>query len=314
MFPTRRHRDRFLAFALVGLALPAAAAEQAGVAAAVRGEVVLARAQLASRDVKSGEEILMQDSLRSGARSGMQILLLDETVFTIGPDSAVVVDEFVYDPATSAGKVGATVAKGVFRFVTGKIAKRRPSDMNVALPSGNIGVRGTIVAGRVDDVARASLVILLGDSAGQATRSGSASIEVCNAGDCERVASPGFGVRIDGPTSPPSDPFRVPPEQIEAILRALANPEEVQDGLAGPLDLPKVGTLDEDERIRNARRGLQGLDSLDGLSDQAAQDARGISDLQRPTAPPPIVTQEPVAPPPTGPSDPSGSTGGGFKP
>jgi hypothetical protein len=245
----------------------------------------------------SGEEILMLDSLRSGPSSGMQILLLDETVFTIGPQSALVVDEFVYDPATSAGKVGATVAKGVFRFVTGKIAKHNPSDMNVALPAGNIGVRGTIVAGRVDDVVRASLVILLGDSGNGAPGSGSASIEVCNAGACERVTSPGFGVKIAGPDAPPSPPFRVPTDEVEAILQAVSNPESA---LAGDVngDAGQLGdaTLPPEDQEREIRRKLQGLDTLDGLSDRAAQDGRIAPE------PPPSAPQEPTVP--------AGGTGG----
>jgi hypothetical protein len=82
----------------------------------------------------------------------MQILLLDQTVFTIGPESELVIDEFVYDPKTNAGKLSAEITKGVFRFVSGKIAHEKPEDMNVKLPAGTLGVRGTMVAGRVDDV------------------------------------------------------------------------------------------------------------------------------------------------------------------
>jgi hypothetical protein len=297
-----------LALAIGSIPSPARAAEQAGVAAAVRGQVMLARASIPARDVLGGEEIFMRDGLRSGLRSGMQILLLDETVFTIGPESELVVDEFVYDPATSAGKIGATVAKGVFRFVTGKIAKKQPSDMNVALPSGNIGVRGTIVAGRTDGLTRASLVILLGDSR-SAPAPGPASIEVCNAGACERVATPGFGVTIDGPDAAPSPPFRVADGDLDAILQALGDPEGIGtagggDGL-GPLDAAGLPLRDGD-RAREIRRKLQGLDALDAMSDRAAQDAR--------TAPHEAPIVPPAPPVPTGSVDLPGDSGpkGGY--
>ena len=290
MRPLRSTAWPCLALFLAWIPSLALAAEQAGVAAGVRGQVALARASTAARNVASGEDILMRDGLRSGVRSGMQIMLLDETVFTIGPESELVVDEFVYDPATSTGRIGATVAKGVFRFVTGKIAKKNPSDMNVALPSGSIGVRGTIVAGRADDVTRASLSILLGDSRGSSTRNGPASIEVCNAGACERVATPGFGVRIDGPDSPPSPPFRVASDELEAILRDLSDPEGIGSGSgeAGQLDQAQV-PLGDDERAREVRRKLQGLDALNTLSDRAAQDARTVPE------PPPSVTPNPAS-------------------
>jgi hypothetical protein len=303
---------RWIAWPLVALLpsllpRPAGAADAAaGVAAAVRGRVSLARVSIPDRSVVSGEDIFMRDSLRSGPSSGMQILLLDETVFTIGPDSAITVDEFVYDPANSAGKISATVAKGVFRFVTGKVAHRRPSDMNVALPSGNIGVRGTIVAGRVDDVTRASLVILLGDSRALGAGTGGTAIDVCNAGECERVATPGFGVRIDGPDAAPGQAFRVDPGELDAILSALGDPEgALANGGGGKLEEGDA-PLTSDER--DARRKMRDLNALDQLSNRAAQDALGV------TPPPP----EPVRPPPTAPPQPPPTsptgTGPGYSP
>ena len=94
----------------LALAPPAIAAEQAGVSAAVRGQVALTRVQVAvGRQVVGGEPILLQDAIQSGQRSGMQIMLLDQTVFTIGPESELVIDEFVYDPKTNAGKLSAEI-------------------------------------------------------------------------------------------------------------------------------------------------------------------------------------------------------------
>lgn len=274
----------------------AAAADTAGVAAAVRGEVLLARAAMTPRPVAGGESILLQDTIESGPRSGMQILLLDETVFTIGPESQIVVDEFVYDPASGAGRLGATVGKGIFRFITGKIAKHNPSDMNVGLPSGTIGVRGTIVAGRTDAVTRSSLVILLGDGRPSGAQ-GPASIEVCNAGTCERVANPGFGVTIAGPDAPPSAPFRVATEDVDRILTALADPEGVGSSASGSLD-QKTLPANGGERAHEIRRGLQGLDALDTLTDRAAQDQR------RPELRDTPVSPSPSPPPPPPPSPP----------
>jgi len=75
-----------LSIALSGTADgPAYAQEavQAGVTAAVRGDVQLARADVVGRQVESGDSIFLQDTIESGAESGTQILLLDESVFTI---------------------------------------------------------------------------------------------------------------------------------------------------------------------------------------------------------------------------------------
>lgn len=124
--------------------------QQAGVTAAVRGRVEIAVASGAvGREAKSGEPIYLGNAVKSGPDSGLQILLLDQTTFTIGPDSELVIDEFVYDPTKGSGKVTASIARGVFRFVTGQVAKNNPADMLVKMPIGTIGIRGTIAMGSV---------------------------------------------------------------------------------------------------------------------------------------------------------------------
>lgn len=116
---------------------------QAGVSAAVRGDVQIARADAVGRQVNSGEPIFLEDAIVSGSDSGMQVLLLDETVFTIGPESEISIDQFVYDPNIGEGSLVASMAKGTMRFVTGNIAAGTPENMSIKLPVGTIGIRGT---------------------------------------------------------------------------------------------------------------------------------------------------------------------------
>ncbi|GAA0627769.1 FecR family protein [Thalassospira tepidiphila] len=120
-------------------------AEMAGISAAVTGEITLSKVTgEVGILVESGMPVYLGDRIVTSANSGMQVLLLDETVFTIGPNSDVAIDEFVYDPATGDGQIVADMAKGVMRFVTGKIPLNNPSSMDVNLPVGSIGIRGTI--------------------------------------------------------------------------------------------------------------------------------------------------------------------------
>jgi hypothetical protein len=120
-------------------------AGMAGVSAAVTGEITLSKVTgEVGVLVESGMPVYLGDRIITSANSGMQVLLLDETVFTIGPNSDVAIDEFVYDPATGDGRIVADMAKGVMRFVTGKIPLNNPSSMDLNLPVGSIGIRGTI--------------------------------------------------------------------------------------------------------------------------------------------------------------------------
>lgn len=132
-----------------------------GVAASVQGSVRITGENRGI--VKSGMEIFLNDRVITGRNGSLQILLLDETVFTLGPNSDMVIDKFVYDPATNNGQVGSKITKGVFRFITGKVARKDPTKMNVNIKGGNIGIRGTIVTGSTGE--NGSTVILAGPGA-----------------------------------------------------------------------------------------------------------------------------------------------------
>lgn len=120
-------------------------AEMAGVSAAVTGNVTLSKVTgEVGILVESGMPVYLGDRIITSNGAGLQVLLLDETVLTIGPNSDVAIDEFVYDPTTGDGRIVADMAKGVMRFVTGKIPLNNPSSMDVNLPVGSIGIRGTI--------------------------------------------------------------------------------------------------------------------------------------------------------------------------
>jgi len=114
-----------------------------GAGASLRGEVTFITPDGRQVAGQAAAPVSIGTRIVTGSDGHMQLLLLDETVFTIGPNSDIVVDEFVYDPDTSVHKISARVAKGVFRWVTGKVAKKDTAQMKVNLPLDAIGIRGT---------------------------------------------------------------------------------------------------------------------------------------------------------------------------
>lgn len=81
--------------------------------------------------------------LRTGPNGGLKLLLPDETTFTIGADSDLVMDEFVYDTRSTPGIFAARIAKGAFHWVTGKIAHRTGNKMELKFGVDAVGIRGT---------------------------------------------------------------------------------------------------------------------------------------------------------------------------
>src|SRR6056297_3413343 len=96
--------------ALLG-AEAAAQPVQAGVAGGVVSPVeVSGPPRAAPLAVESGMEMFLDDRIRTGEEARMQLLLLDETVFTVGPNSDFVIDRYVYDPDQGLGEVTGTMA------------------------------------------------------------------------------------------------------------------------------------------------------------------------------------------------------------
>ncbi len=79
----------------------------------------------------------------TGSDGHLRATLPDNTIFTVGPNSDLVIDKFVYDPSDDSRTIMASLSKGLFRWVTGKTARHNPAQMKVTLPVGTLGIRGT---------------------------------------------------------------------------------------------------------------------------------------------------------------------------
>jgi hypothetical protein len=122
---------------------PAAQLILIGGIGAIRGDIEITSPNGQTRKGAPGMPVYLNDHVHTRSNARLQVVLADETVFTMGPDSDMVLDEFVYDPNTSVGKITARWTKGVFRFVSGKVARESPSNMKVIGPTSTIGIRGT---------------------------------------------------------------------------------------------------------------------------------------------------------------------------
>ena len=109
-----------------------------GIVGAVTGEV-----KTNTRDLKTGDKIYLNETILAGIDSGTQILLLDQSTFTIGSESEVIMDTFIYDPATNDGKIVASVKQGSLKIISGLISKKNPDSLTVKVPEGTLGSRGT---------------------------------------------------------------------------------------------------------------------------------------------------------------------------
>lgn len=250
---------------------------QAGVAAAVKGEVkTTTPPDKTSRVLKSGDKIFMGDKVETGADGQLQILLLDQTVFTLGPASGITVDEFIFNPGNDDGKVKASVMKGIFRVVSGKVAHKKPENMSVDLPAGSIGFRGTNVAGIIDG--QKSMVVLLGPV-------GVGRIYVTNLVNGEVVGvdidEAGNATIVDGPNSVPAAVFQVSEADLGRIANALG--QQMSEGEASTTGtdttagIPDAGRQGASVAAQQLLDLLNTVDSIDQASMLSAQEAANTS-------------------------------------
>jgi hypothetical protein len=136
-----------LALAVAALTLPAWAVDVGeikvakGVAHVERGTQRL--------PVKLGMPIQQADKVITGADATVGITFTDNSLLSIGPNSALAIDKYVFDSTTHAGQFDSTLSKGSLAVVSGKIVKQSPEAMRVRTPSAIMGVRGTEFAVRV---------------------------------------------------------------------------------------------------------------------------------------------------------------------
>ena len=146
-----------------------AAQTAVGVNAAIRNSVQIQKAGTAqARPAVLRQRVSLNDEVRTGQASQLQILLLDRSTFTVGANARLRIDRFVYDPARNARSMGATVGRGAFRFMSGRGLRRPAGPVALRTPVASIGVRGTIVEGVVglDAIRLAAAEAAVGAQAG----------------------------------------------------------------------------------------------------------------------------------------------------
>ena len=114
------------------------------------------------KELKTGDKIYLGETILSGENSGAQLLLLDQTTFTIGSDSEVVMDTFIYDVEKNDGKIVTTVKKGSLKIISGLISANNPDNLIIEVPEGTLGSRGTEFQTIVNNKAKETRTLLIG--------------------------------------------------------------------------------------------------------------------------------------------------------
>ena len=224
MFRTRRSRFPGPGAASLFALLPALLAAVPAAANVGRTTAVVQQARgtpprQTTRVLVPKLDLFENERIQTDDRGVTQILFRDGTHLTVGPNSDLVIDRFVYDPDTSAGELAAELGRGVLRFVGGQISKRGRAA--ITTPVAVIGVRGGIAVMEHDEVGGTNAVLLFGS---EMTVEG-----LGPRAETRRVTRPGFSVTV-GSDGAVSNPERLPADRLESVLASLEGSEESDGG------------------------------------------------------------------------------------
>lgn len=114
----------------------------AGVVKKLQGEVRVERAGKSS-PLHVGDGVQEADRVVVGPAGSVGITLRDETLISLGPNAALVIDGFAFDAKTNQGRVETSILRGSMRYVTGLIGRVHPKSIRVSTAVATIGIRGT---------------------------------------------------------------------------------------------------------------------------------------------------------------------------
>lgn len=130
---------------LVGGTAVALAADSIGRIKEQSGMVTVERDGI-TEEVALGQRIYQNDRFITGPEAAVGMIFEDDTRFSIGPDSEVVLDQFVYEPRENRASFFTQITRGSASYISGKVAKVNPDNVGITTPVATIGIRGTKLA------------------------------------------------------------------------------------------------------------------------------------------------------------------------
>jgi hypothetical protein len=90
-----------------------------------------------------GMHLYAQDTLVTGAGGSLGLILRDDSLVSLGPNSELNLVQFQFDPAAQQLSLLTRITQGTVAYFSGQMSKLSPSAVQVETPTATLGVRGT---------------------------------------------------------------------------------------------------------------------------------------------------------------------------
>jgi hypothetical protein len=203
-----------------------------------------------AKHIAVNDDIVYQEDITTGGDAKAVLEFRDGSTFEIGPNAAVRIDSFIFNPEESTSHKAMQVTRGVFRYVSGYVASDQ--DTRIATPVGYLAIRGSVAEGIVDPAVPD--FVYLGE--GSATFTNSAGSSALQPGNSIAVPS-----AATVPMAPDAMPDPVAVQALQAIetrlppRAALANRPAADDAWLKRTGTANLTPATEQQRIASAAAG-----------------------------------------------------------
>lgn len=199
----------------LGWQAAAVAADAAARAVELEGRVLAVGADGRTRTLQRDGEVFAGDTVATLGRARTLLLFRDQSKYELGADTRMRIATFSYGNSVKEPEASTEIVKGLFRYVSGLIAKSRPRSIAIRTAVATIGIRGTHVIGEVTETS-AKIGLLPPEEGSEPS-----AIEVSNPHGSVTIDRPNHVTDVPDASSPPSPPRPMDLRAMSRNLRAV---------------------------------------------------------------------------------------------
>ena len=211
---------RFFALMLAATLLAAGptVAQQVGTATAVNPETESTLPGGSPGKLAVGARVMRDERIHTSPSGSTQLLFLDKSTLSFAPNTNLLINEFVYDPAANRGHMLTRLTQGTLQYIGGQLSHQGAVTINT--PAVAVGVRGGTVT------------ISHGAHGTQITNQ-YGTITLTNGAGSTVVSRPGFTVTIANWQTQPGQPAQVTAAEVDRNIKKLSSRFGQNGGVPG---------------------------------------------------------------------------------
>jgi hypothetical protein len=249
------------AVAALGATAPdGAVAQTVGAAGAVNPHT-----QGGDRVLQVGSNIIFRERISTSSSGSTQLIFIDKTTLSVGPNSSILIDEFVYNPNAGSGHMTVTLTKGAMRMVGGNVSHTQGA--TIKTPLATLGVRGGVAT-------------VTHDKRGTRAINHFGTVTVSSGGATETITRPGYGVSVKAVGAAPSAPAPVPQAEIAALMGQLTSQPTQRGGVSAENRATDAIVVAMGVGNTNANLVPSEIDSVQGHNASQTAGAMKVQSLQ----------------------------------